>query len=66
MSKEPLYDTRSLEEGIKRCQQNIKSLEQAISQERTTIANYRQMIEVLERKKQLEEGITIDANDLRQ
>ena len=59
---EPDYDIRGLQEGIDKCKKNIKTFEQAIDNERDTIASYRKMIDTLERKQALEEGIVIDAN----
>ena len=58
------YDVEALRENVKKCKVNIKTFEQAIQGEHDTIAQYRHMIEVLEEKAFIAEGITIDANDL--
>ena len=56
------YDPSSLREGIKTCKKNIEIYEQAIENERDTIASYRVMIDQLELKARLAKGITIDAD----
>ena len=56
------YDTEALKEGIQKCKKNIKTFEGAIQAEHDTIADYRKMIEVLEVKQKLAEGITVDAD----
>ena len=58
----PDYDIDGLREGIRICRKNIKAFEEAAENERQTIVSYRQMIDTLERKKVLAEGIVIDAN----
>ena len=58
------YDIEALKENVQKCKVNIKTFEKAISGERDTIAQYRHMIEVLEQKAVIAEGITIDAHDL--
>jgi len=56
------YDIEALKENVQKCKKNIKTFEDAIEGERDTIAQYRHMIEVLEEKAKIAEGITIDAN----
>ena len=58
------YDIEALKENVKKCKVNIKTFEQAIQGENDTIAQYRHMIEVLEQKAVIAEGITIDVNAL--
>jgi len=59
------YDVQSLRDGIDKCRKNIKTFEQAIEDERRTIVDYRKMIDHIEHKQRLEEGITVDANEVR-
>lgn len=59
---EPEYDTRGLEESIAHAKKNIETYRQAISIEETRIADYRKMIETLEKKKALSEGVVLDAS----
>lgn len=56
------YDIEALKEGVQKCKKNIKTFENAIQGEHDTIADYRNMIEVLETKQKLAEGITVDAD----
>jgi hypothetical protein len=56
------YDIDGLRDGIEQCRKNIKTFEEAIENERQTIATYRDHIAVLERKKILSQGLVIDAN----
>jgi len=58
----PDYDIDGLRAGIEQCRKNIKTFEQAIDNERQTIATYRSHIDHLETKRQLAEGIVIDAD----
>lgn len=53
---EILYSTEALEEGIKKCQDNIKIFEEAIQKERNTMNDYQGMINVLHSKKRLAES----------
>lgn len=46
-----MYNIDSLLAGIESAKKNIKTFEEAIAREYKTITEYRQMIEVLERKK---------------
>lgn len=50
------YDIGALKEGIEKAKKNIKVFEQAIDNENNTIKNYRNMISVLEEKKDRMEG----------
>lgn len=56
------YDIDGLEDGIRQCRKNIKTFEKAIEDERQTIVSYRQMIDTLQLKRKLSDGIVIDAN----
>jgi len=56
------YDIGALKEGIQKCKKNIKTFEGAIQGEKDTITEYRRMIELLEVKQKLAEGITVDAD----
>ncbi len=47
-----MYSVEGLEHGIERCKVNIASLETAIDAERKTIADYRIMIDSLEKAEQ--------------
>jgi len=58
------YDIEALRQNVQNCKKNIKTFEKAIEGEKETIAQYRHMIEVLEEKAKIAEGITIDANSL--
>ena len=48
-----MYETESLKQGIEKAKENIRIFEDAINKELKTIAEYKQMIEVLENKKAL-------------
>lgn len=53
------YSIESLERGIEKCKQNIQIFEDAIKKERTTITEYRAMIDVALRKAKEREGNTV-------
>lgn len=59
-----MYNTDSLKNGIKACEKNIKTFEDAIAKEHEQIKEYEFMIEKLEEKARIAEGVTIDAKDL--
>lgn len=44
------FSVESLDNGIVACKKNIKTFEDAIDRERDTIKEYRDMIEVIEKK----------------
>jgi uncharacterized protein YktA (UPF0223 family) len=46
------YTTGTLEAGIEACKKNIKTFEDAIEKEYATIKQFREMKEIIERKKQ--------------
>jgi len=48
-----MYETEGLKQGIEKAKENIKIFEDAIEKELKTIAEYKQMIEVLENEKVL-------------
>lgn len=54
------YDPESLKEGIKAARRNIKTFRDAIRKEQETIKEYRRMIEFLERKEALQEGVEVE------
>lgn len=58
----PDYDIAGLEASIEHSRKNIQTYKQAISDQQTQIADYRRMIETLERKKMLTEGVVLDAS----
>lgn len=53
---EILYSTEALEEGIKKCQENIRIFDEAIQKERDTMNEYQGMINVLHTKKRIAEN----------
>ena len=53
MSNDIEYDLNSLKVGVDRCGNNIKTFEDAIAREYTTIQRYKSMIAQLENKKVL-------------
>jgi len=59
-----MYQKEGLTDGIARCKINIKSLEEAIKKERSTIKEYRIMIDDIERaeqaKKEAEANVTVE------
>lgn len=54
------YSVESLHNGIRSCEVNIKTFEDAIKKERQTMVEYRWMIEKIEKKK--EEAIAAERN----
>jgi hypothetical protein len=62
MSREIEYDPASLRDSIKHARKSIKNYEAAIQNQESLIADYRKMIETLEIKKKVAEGIAIDAH----
>lgn len=54
------YDPQSLKDGIKAARRNIKTFRDAIRKEQETIKEYRRMIEFLERKEALQEGVEVE------
>jgi hypothetical protein len=60
--REVEYDTQGLKASIKHCYKNIATYELAIEDQKRQIEDYEKMIEVLETKKKLSEGIVLDAN----
>lgn len=64
-----MYSIEGLRNGIARCKINIKSLEQALANERSTIADYKIMIadiETAEKKKaEAEAGVHVEVVDER-
>lgn len=59
-----MYSIEGLKEGIVNCKRNIKVLEQAVKDERKTIADYRIMIDQLEtaeaQKQEAEAGVHLE------
>jgi cell division protein FtsL len=59
-----MYSVEGLQNGIKQCRANIRTLEEAIDREQKTIADYRIMIDDIERadelKAQAEAGVHIE------
>jgi len=59
-----MYTINGLRHGIVRCKHNIKSLEQAIEKEHNTIADYKIMIDDIERaekeKAEAEANVTVE------
>ncbi len=49
----PDYDITALQRGIEACKKNILIFDGAIEKERATIKEYYEMIDILERKKQI-------------
>lgn len=58
---ETRYDVDSLKRGIEKAYVNIETFETAISREQETIREYREMIKVIERKRDTPSTIKIDA-----
>ena len=58
----PDYDPSSLEASIRHRKKTIKNLKQAIAMEEKNIKQERELIEILERKKKIADGIEIDAS----
>ena len=50
-----MYSVEGLTHGIERCKINIETLKQAIKAEQQTIADYKNMIDTLERVEQEKE-----------
>lgn len=61
MSRKTEYDIDGLRSSVDHCKKTIKVLQEAMAEQQTQISNYRKMIETLERKQALSEGVTIDA-----
>lgn len=59
--REPDYDINGLQSSIEHCKKNIDLYNQAIADQQTQIANYRKMIETLQTKQKLAEGVVLDA-----
>lgn len=57
----PGFSIESLENGILACNKNIKTFEEAIEKERSTIKKYRFMIETIERKNRQPKIINLKA-----
>ena len=51
-----MYSVENLRRGIKQCNDNIKTFEDAIKKERASIKDFEFMIETIERKEQLKNG----------
>lgn len=58
------YSIESLENGIKKCRENVAMLEQAADRERDTIKEYRIMIDALataaDQKKAAQDGVHVE------
>ena len=62
MSKQPEYDTESLEASIAHAKKTIKTFKQGIADQEALVKEYRAMIETIQRKQKLSEGIVLDAS----
>ena len=57
------YSIENLRNGIKQASKNIKTFEDAIEKERATIKEFEYMIETIERKEQLKNGVTVNGDN---
>ena len=57
------YSIENLRNGIKQASKNIKTFEDAIEKERATIKEFEFMIETIERKEQLKNGVTVNGDN---
>lgn len=57
------YDVDALKRNIEAAKKNIEIFENAIKKEEDTIRQYRGYIRILEEKKTVKKGVTIDAKE---
>lgn len=57
----PNYSVDNLKHGIQQARKNIQTFEDAIEKENETIKQFKFMIETIERKADLKDGITVEA-----
>lgn len=55
------YNTEALKKNIEAAKKNIEIFEAAIEQEQNTIRQYREYIRIIEEKREIQKGATIDA-----
>ncbi len=55
-----MFDKQGLKNGIEHAKKNIKIFEDAIKKERDTITEYKRMMKVLEKRKDIQENMIVE------